>query len=282
VIRELAIVGVGLLGGSVAKAARLGGLARRIVGIGRDAGRLRPAVDDGTLDLAVTDLDAGVREAEFIVLAAPVLAIEGLLERVWRAAPAGALVTDVGSTKRNIVRAAERLAAARPLAFVGSHPMAGSEQAGYRVARADLFRGATVVVTPTESTELAALKKTTEFWEALGARVTALDPETHDRTVAAISHLPHLIACALVDGAGRVEPAALELAARGFRDTTRIAAGDPDMWTEIFLSNRDALSAGVAAFRQALADLEWVIATGGADALRAELARIKAARERLR
>jgi len=282
VIRELAIVGVGLLGGSVAKAARLGGLARRIVGIGRDAGRLRPAVDDGTLDLAVTDLDGGVREADFIVLAAPVLAIEGLLERVWRAAPAGALVTDVGSTKRNIVRAAERLAAARPLAFVGSHPMAGSEQAGYRVARADLFRGATVVVTPTESTELAALKKTTEFWEALGARVTALDPETHDRTVAAISHLPHLIACALVDGAGRVEPAALELAARGFRDTTRIAAGDPDMWTEIFLSNRDALSAGVAAFRQALADLERVIATGGADALRAELARIKAARERLR
>jgi len=282
VIRELAIVGVGLLGGSVAKGARLGGLARRIVGVGRNADRLRPAVDDGTLDLAVTDLDAGVREAEVIVLAAPVLAIEGLLERVWRAAPAGALVTDVGSTKRHIVRSAERLAAARPLAFVGSHPMAGSEQAGYRVARADLFRGATVVVTPTEATELAALKKTTEFWEALGARVTALDPETHDRTVAAISHLPHLIACALVDGAGRVEPAALELAARGFRDTTRIAAGDPDMWTEIFLANRDALSASVAAFRLALADLERVITAGGADALRAELARIKAARERLR
>jgi len=282
VIRELAIVGVGLLGGSVAKGARLGGLARRIVGVGRNADRLRPAVDDGTLDLAVTDLDAGVREAEVIVLAAPVLAIEGLLERVWRAAPAGALVTDVGSTKRHIVRSAERLAAARPLAFVGSHPMAGSEQAGYRVARADLFRGATVVVTPTEATELAALKKTTEFWEALGARVTALDPETHDRTVAAISHLPHLIACALVDGAGRVEPAALELAARGFRDTTRIAAGDPDMWTEIFLANRDALSASVAAFRLALADLERVITAGGADALRAELARIKTARERLR
>jgi len=282
VIRELAIVGVGLLGGSVAKGARLGGLARRIVGVGRNADRLRPAVDDGTLDLAVTDLDAGVREAEVIVLAAPVLAIEGLLERVWRAAPAGALVTDVGSTKRHIVRSAERLAAARPLAFVGSHPMAGSEQAGYRVARADLFRGATVVVTPTEATELAALKKTTEFWEALGARVTALDPETHDRTVAAISHLPHLIACALVDGAERVEPAALELAARGFRDTTRIAAGDPDMWTEIFLANRDALSASVAAFRLALADLERVITAGGADALRAELARIKAARERLR
>ena len=281
-IRQLAIVGVGLLGGSVAKAARLGGLARRIVGIGRDAGRLRPALDDGTLDLAVTDLDAGVREADFILLAAPVLTIEGLLERVWRAAPDGALITDVGSTKRNIVRAAERLAATRSLSFVGSHPLAGSEQAGYRVARADLFRGATVVVTPTEATELGALKKTTEFWEALGARVSSLDPETHDRTVAAISHLPHLIACALVDGAARVEPSALELAARGFRDTTRIAAGDPDMWTEIFLANRDALSATVEAFREALADLQRAIDAGQADALRAVLARIKATREQVR
>jgi len=282
VIRQLAIVGVGLLGGSVAKAARLGGLARRIVGIGRDAGRLRPALDDGTLDLAVTDLDAGVREADFILLAAPVLTIEGLLERVWRAAPDGALITDVGSTKRNIVRAAERFAATRSLSFVGSHPLAGSEQAGYRVARADLFRGATVVVTPTEATELGALKKTTEFWEALGARVSSLDPETHDRTVAAISHLPHLIACALVDGAARVEPSALELAARGFRDTTRIAAGDPDMWTEIFLANRDALSATVEAFREALADLQRTIDAGQADALRAVLARIKATREQVR
>jgi cyclohexadieny/prephenate dehydrogenase / 3-phosphoshikimate 1-carboxyvinyltransferase len=282
VIRQLAIVGVGLLGGSVAKAARSGGLARRIVGVGRDPERLRPAVDDGTLDTAVTDLDAGVREADVILLAAPVLAIEGLLERVWGAAANGALITDVGSTKRNIVRAAERLAVTRPLAFVGSHPLAGSEQAGYRVARADLFHGATVVVTPTEKTELAALKTTTELWEALGARVTSLDPETHDRTVAAISHLPHLIACALVDGAGRVEPGALELAARGFRDTTRIAGGDPDMWTEIFLANRDALTAGIEAFRQALGDLQRAIDAGRADALRAELARIKAIRERLR
>jgi cyclohexadieny/prephenate dehydrogenase / 3-phosphoshikimate 1-carboxyvinyltransferase len=282
VIRQLAIVGVGLLGGSVAKAARSGGLARRIIGVGRDPERLRPAVDDGTLDAAVTDLNAGVREADVVLLAAPVLAIESLLERVWRAAPDGALITDVGSTKRNIVRAAERLAATRSLAFVGSHPLAGSEQAGYRVARVDLFRGATVIVTPTERTELAALKKITELWEALGARVTALDPETHDRTVAAISHLPHLIACALVDGAGRVESAALEFAARGFRDTTRIAAGDPDMWTEIFLANRDALTAGIEAFREALADLQRVIDAGRVEPLRAELARIKAIREQLR
>jgi len=282
VIRELAVVGVGLLGGSVAKAARAGALARRIVGIGRDAARLQPAVDDGTLDAATTDLDAGVRQADFVLLSAPVLAIEGLLERVWRAAADGVVITDVGSTKGNVVRAAERLAARRPLAFVGSHPLAGSEQSGYRVARVDLFRGATVVVTPTDRTELRAVKAATEFWEALGARVSTLDPETHDRSVAAISHLPHLIACALVDGAARVDPAALELAARGFKDTTRIAAGDPDMWTEIFLANRTALSASVDAFGQALADLQRAIAAGDAATLRAVLARIKALREGLR
>lgn len=281
-IWELAIVGVGLLGGSVAKAARAGGLARRIVGIGRDAARLRPALEDGSLDAGTTDLAAGVSGADFILLAAPVVAIEGLLERAWRAAPDGAAVTDVGSTKRNVVRAAERLGAARPLAFVGSHPLAGSEQSGYRAARADLFRGATVVVTPTDRTELRALKAATEFWEALGARVIALDPETHDQAVAAISHLPHLLACALVDGVGRVDPSALALAARGFRDTTRIAAGDPDVWTEIFLTNRDALSASLAAFRQALADLERAIDAGSTDTLRAALTRIKATREALR
>ncbi|PYM93279.1 MAG: prephenate dehydrogenase/arogenate dehydrogenase family protein [Candidatus Rokuibacteriota bacterium] len=281
-IRELAVVGVGLLGGSVAKAARAGALAGRIVGIGRDAARLRPALDDGTLDAATTDLEVGVRQADFVLLAAPVLAIEGLLERVWHATSDGVVITDVGSTKGNIVRAAERLAAARPLAFVGSHPMAGSEQSGYRVARVDLFRGATVVVTPTDRTELRAVKAATEFWEALGARVSTLDPETHDRSVAAISHLPHLIACALVDGAGRVDPAALELAARGFKDTTRIAAGDPDMWAEVFLANRAALSACVDAFGRALADLQRAIDAGDADVLRAVLARIKAVREGLR
>jgi prephenate dehydrogenase len=160
----------------------------------------------------------------------------------------------------------------RQLAIVGVGLLGGS------VAKA----ARSVVVTPTEATELAALKKTTEFWEALGARVSSLDPETHDRTVAAISHLPHLVACALVDGAVRAEASALELAARGFRDTTRIAAGDPDMWTEIFLANRDALAATVGAFREALDDLQRVIDAGQADVLRAVLARIKATRDQLR
>jgi len=282
VIQTLAIVGVGLLGGSVAKAARAAALARTVVGVGRDAARLERALSDGALDRATTDLDAGVRGADFVLLAAPVLAIEALLERVWRAAPDGATLTDVGSTKAGIVRRGEALAAGRPLAFVGSHPMAGSEQSGYGAARADLFEGATVLVTPTDGTEPRALKAVTGFWEALGARVSALDPEAHDRAVAAISHLPHAVADALMDAVARFAPEALEFAARGFKDTTRIAASDPDMWAEIFLANRTALGASLGAFRQALATLEGAIAGGSREEIRALLARVKAAREALR
>jgi prephenate dehydrogenase len=282
VIQRLAIVGVGLLGGSVAKAARSGGLAREIVGVGRDEARLRAALRDGALDRATTDLDVGVRDADVVLLAVPVLAIEALLPRVWRTAADGVTVTDVGSTKTAIVRRADELAEGRPLAFVGSHPMAGSEQSGYGVARADLFRAATVIVTPTDRTEPRAVKAVTEFWEAMGARVSALDPETHDAVVAAISHLPHLVAYALVDGVARFEPAALALAARGFKDTTRIAASDPDVWTEIFLANRAPLAVSLDAFRQALAELERAITGGSAAELRAALARTKATRETMR
>ena len=280
-IRRLAVIGVGLLGGSVAKAARTNGVARAVIGIGRDVGRLRAAVDDGAIDEATSDLAAGVRDADFVVLGAPVRAIEDLLERVWPALGEDALVTDVGSSKAAIVRKAESLARATPRAFVGSHPMAGSEKSGYGVARADLFQGALVVVTPTEASAPGAVKTVTAFWEQLGARVTALDPESHDAAVAAISHLPHLVACALVDGVVRESPGALAVAARGFRDTTRIAAGDPTMWQEIFLANKAPLRASLAAFRRSLDELEALIEAGDPAAVEAALLRIKQARERL-
>jgi prephenate dehydrogenase len=282
VIQRLAIVGVGLLGGSVAKAARSGPLAREIVGVSRDPARLGAALRDGVLDRATANLDAGVRDADVVLLAVPVLAIAALLPRVWRAAADGSIVTDVGSTKAAIVRRADELSEERTLAFVGSHPMAGSEQSGYGAARADLFRAATVIVTPTDRTEPHAVKAVTGFWEAMGARVSTLDPETHDAAVAAISHLPHLLAYALVDGVARFEPAALELAARGFKDTTRIAASDPDVWAEIFQANRASLAASLEAFRRALAELEGTITRGSAAELRAALARIKATREAIR
>jgi prephenate dehydrogenase len=190
-------------------------------------------------------------------------------------------VTDVGSAKAGIVRAAERLAGERRIGFVGSHPMAGSEQSGYAVARADLFEGATVIVTPTDATDGGAVKRVTEFWEAVGARVTPLDPALHDRVVAAISHLPHLVAYALVDSVVRLDGTALDLAARGFKDTTRIAASDSQVWREIFLTNREALGQALGAFRQALAELEALVAAGAGDRLADKLAEIKAVREGL-
>jgi prephenate dehydrogenase len=282
VIERLAIVGVGLLGGSLAKAARAHAIARQIVGIGRDEGRMRPAVTDGTLDRVTTDLADGLRGADRVVLAATVLANEALLPAVWRAAASGAIVTDVGSTKRGIVAVADGLAPGRrDVQFVGSHPMAGSEKAGYAVARVDLFQGATVVVTPGESGTPAAVKSVSELWAAVGARVVTLEPDAHDRAVAAISHLPHVVAWALVDAVGRFEPDAFAVAARGFKDTTRIAAADPDVWREILLGNRDAVVASVAAFRAALDDLERLVAQGDGAALTALLARVKAAREKL-
>jgi prephenate dehydrogenase len=281
VIQRLAVVGVGLLGGSLALAARAHGLAREIVGVGRDRGRLEAPLRAGAVDRVTTSIAEGVRDADVIVLAATVLANERLLGEVWGAMTPGALVTDVGSTKRGIVSVAERLAAAQPRAFVGSHPMAGSEQSGFGVARADLFRGATVIITPTDASDPAAVKGVTALWETLGARVSALDPDTHDRVVAAISHLPHVAAWALVDAVGRFEPGALAFAARGFRDTTRIAASDPAMWTDILLGNRDAIVASLVAFRGALDDLEGLVTAGDRAGIEALLARLKAQREGL-
>ena len=280
-IRRLTLLGLGLLGGSVAKAARAEGLAREIVAVGRRRESLEPALQDGAVDRITTDVAEGLAGSDFCVLATPVATLGSLLTEVWRAAPDDAVLTDVGSTKAAIVRTAEALHRSRPLAFIGGHPMAGSEQSGYRVARANLFRGALVVLTPTDASEPPALKRVTLFWESLGARVTTLDPVTHDRAVAAISHLPHLVADALVDAVIRMDPNFLSVAATGFRDTTRIAAGNAQVWREIFQENRQALGEALKAFREALDDLDRLIAAGDAAAVERELDRIKRVRERL-
>jgi prephenate dehydrogenase len=279
VIRRLSLVGLGLLGGSVAKAVRARGLADEIVAVGRDRERLEPARRDGVVDHITTDLEAGVGGADFCLLATPVATLTALMPAVWGALPAAAVLTDVGSTKAAIVRAAERLDERRPLAFVGSHPMAGSEQAGYPVSRPDLFQGATVIITPTERTDSHAVKRVGAFWEALGGRLVILDPLTHDRATAAISHLPHLVADALVDAVVRMDPRFFEVAGRGFKDTTRIAASDARVWREIFQDNRAGLAEALAAFRAALEELERLIATEDGAAIEGALDRIRHFRE---
>jgi len=251
------------------------------VGIGRNPASLAPALSEGAVDSVTTDLRAGLGAADMIVLATPVATLEQQMSAVWSAAEPHALVTDVGSTKAAIVRVAETLSAARPLDFVGSHPMAGSNLSGFGVARADLFRGATIILTPTDRTARDAVKRVTEFWEAVGGRVVSMDPATHDRAVAAVSHLPHLVADALVDAVIRMDPQFFDVAARGFKDTTRIAASNPTVWREIFEENHEALAEAVAAFRAALDNLERVLRAGDASRIEAELERIRAVRARL-
>jgi len=281
VIRRLAVVGLGLLGGSVAKAARAESLAREIVGVGRNPASLAPALSEGAVDRVTTDLREGLTGADMVVLATPVATLEHQMPAVWQAAEPQALITDVGSTKAAIVRVAETLCATRPLDFVGGHPMAGSNLSGFAVARADLFRGATIILTPTDRTARDAVKRVTEFWEAAGGRVVTMDPATHDRAVATISHLPHLVADALVDAVVRMDPQFFDVAAQGFKDTTRIAASSPTVWREIFEGNREALAEAVAAFRAALDGLERVLRSGDASRIEAELERIRMIRARL-
>jgi len=281
VIGRLSIVGLGLLGGSVAKAARAASLAQEIVGVGRNPKSLEPALRERAVDRITTDLAEGVRGADMIVLATPVATLERQLPAVWEAASSHALLTDVGSTKAGIVRAAEALGASRPLGFVGSHPMAGSNLSGFSVARADLFSGATVILTPTDRTPSEPIKRVTEFWEAMGGRVTVMDPATHERAVAAISHLPHLVVDALVAAVVDMDPRFLDVAARGFKDTTRIAASDPAVWREIFQQNREALAEAIAAFRGALGRLEGILAAGDGAAIESALEAIRKTRAEL-
>jgi len=276
-LSRLTVVGLGLLGGSVARAARARGVAREIVAVGRTPATLARARAAGVVDTTTHDLATGVRGAELVVLCAPAGALPGLVRAAWPHLGAGALLTDVGSVKAPVVAAAEACPAG-PAAFVGSHPMAGSERSGFDAAGADLFEGRLTLLTPTERTPGGALARVTAFWEALGSQVRLLTPEAHDRGVAAISHLPHLAAYGLVAAA---DAEALPLAAAGFQDTTRIAASPEALWTDIFRENRDALLAVLARYRGLLAHWEDLIRNGEWEALEAGLARARERREKL-
>lgn len=255
---SIAIVGVGLIGGSIGLAARERGVARRVIGIGRDADRLAVARRRDAASDVTTDLAFGVAEAELTIVCTPVGRIAEDVRRVTAHCPPGALVTDAGSTKATIVRAVGE-SLPRGVSFVGSHPMAGSEKTGVESARADLFEGRVVVVTPTASTPASVFERIVDFWRSLGARVERLSPEEHDSEVAAISHLPHLVAAALAAATPR---AALRLAAGGWEDTTRVAAGDVELWRQILTENREPLLRSLDPFVDWVARFRSALETG--------------------
>jgi prephenate dehydrogenase len=243
----VAIVGVGLIGGSIGLALRERSLARSVVGIGRRQVSLDTALRQGAIDRATTDLAEGVAAAELVVVCTPVDTVVELVVGAASASPASALITDAGSTKQVIVTAIEKLLPARGHGptFVGSHPVAGDHRSGPVHARADLLDGRTVVVTPIDSTPLSAVDRISGFWRSLGAMVTIMTPAEHDAALAATSHLPHLVAAAL---AAATPPLLLPLAASGWRDTTRVAGANPDLWRPIFSSNRHEVLAALDRF----------------------------------
>ena len=266
---RVAIVGVGLIGGSLGLALRGRGMAREVVGIGRSEASLERAVTHGAITRYTTDLRYGIREADLVVLATPISRILSDLERLNDGLSPECVVTDVGSTKSDIARAGDE--AVPGGRFVPGHPMAGSEKSGVDAARADLFNGATWALTATEMTNPEALGRVRDMAVGVGAHVREFSPEAHDRAVAVTSHLPHVLAYALAAVAGgRVaeEPQLFDLAAGSFASGTRVAHSDPDLWVEIALANRKALAEAV---RESRAQLDHALAAldqGDTDALR--------------
>jgi prephenate dehydrogenase len=234
----LTVVGVGLIGGSIGQAALKRGAVRRVIGVDRNAQSLATAQKIGALDEFTVDLADGVRGAALVIFCTPVDEIARQARQAALSCRKGTLLTDAGSTKANIVRDLEGQLP-EGIQFVGSHPLAGSEKRGPEYASADLFEDKITIVTRTAHTDASAVERISEFWKALGSEVRYLDPEMHDCALATTSHLPHLAAAAL---AGLLPPAWQPFAASGFRDTTRIAAGDPALWAAICRENALAIS----------------------------------------
>ncbi len=279
ILDTLAIVGTGLIGGSFALALKQAGAVREVLGVGRNPARLTVARELGLIDRAVDWPQAG--EADCILLALPVGETEAVLRRLAPHLKPGAIVTDAGSTKANVVEAARAALGERFADFVPGHPIAGSEQSGPGAARADLYRGKRVVLTPQADTRADAVATVRALWEAAGAQVETLDPVQHDRIFAAVSHLPHLAAYALVDDLARRADGDtfFRFAASGFRDFTRIAGSSPEMWRDIALANRAAVLAELDAYLDALQTLRQSIAGEDAVALLEIFSRARAARE---
>ena len=259
--KKISIIGVGLLGGSLGLAAKQRKLASEIAGYVRRAASLRECEKAGAVDYATTDLLAAVSGADLVILCTPLAQMRAIVERMLPALKRGAIVTDVGSVKASVVRDVESLVKSAGAHFIGSHPMAGGEQAGVLAARADLFECAMCVVTPTKKSNPTARRKVEQFWAALDGRVLRLTPELHDVFVSRTSHLPHVAAAALASLVlNPAHPEAqADLCATGFRDTTRIASGSPEMWRDISLANRKNLARelgvlvrGLEKFQQAL------------------------------
>jgi prephenate dehydrogenase len=266
--KKVSIIGVGLLGGSLGQALRKHKLAGEVVGCVRRKETITEAKRAGAVDSATLDFSAGVKGADLIILCTPIGQMRRTLQALRPHIKRGAIITDVGSVKGSVVRELESLAAKAGAHFVGSHPMAGSEKTGVSAARSDLYDGAACIITPTKKSNPKAVQTIQALWKALGARVVKLSPDKHDQLVARSSHLPHLLAAQLVNHTlGNGQPAQALLCATGFRDTTRIASGSPEMWRDIAVANRAHLAKSLGIFITELSALQKQVRAGNEKAL---------------
>jgi len=273
--RHVTIIGAGLLGGSAGLAIKRAWKGVYVAGVGRRRASLRAALKVGAIDSAHLEAAGPASHSDLIILATPVGAFGRYLREIAPHLPRGAVVTDVGSTKAAVVRTAEAILG-RGGPFVGSHPIAGSEQKGPAFARADLFAGATCILTPTAATPAALVRKVEHFWRRLGMRTVRMNSAAHDRTLAAVSHLPHAVAALLMLLPAK---AALKVSGGGLRDMTRLAGGDAEVWRDIFLTNRQAMLAAIDAFDEHLMTLRDLIEVGDGEGLLRLLAAAKKRRE---
>ena len=272
----VAIVGVGLIGGSIGLALQARRLAGRVIGIGRSAASLAAARRAKVVTETAVDLAAAAAEADLVVVATDVGTITTLLDRIDEAVRPGTLITDAGSTKASIVAAWEKRRRTRCGRFVGSHPIAGSHKSGPAAADAALFEGRIAVVTPARATPAADAEAICGFWAALGSTVFMIDPKEHDKLLAATSHAPHLIAAAI---ALATPAAARQFTAGGWRDTTRIAAGDPELWADILLDNAAQVAKALARIATGAEKMLAAIEAGDRRRLMTLLARAKEDRD---
>lgn len=284
--KQVAIIGVGLIGGSLGMIIRRKALADHVIGIGRRIENLKTAVELGAIDRYVADAKEGVRGADLVILATPVDTYERHLKEWAHCLAPGAIVSDVGSVKGPLV---ERSEAAVPAGvhFVGAHPIAGKEKTGVAAGSDQLFKGARCILTPTKQTNPQALERVRQLWEETGSILLTMDPYVHDQILGAVSHLPHVAAFALMNALADLrdhQVAALDLAGHsggGLRDTTRIAASSPEMWRDIFLWNRDNVVSYIDQYERALEELKQLIKAGDAAGIEKALERAKGEREKL-
>ena len=266
---QLGVIGVGLMGGSFALALKRAGLVKRVVGYSKSPSTTERARKMGVIDVAAESALLAVSGSDIVLMAVPVSASESTFKAIRHMVEPGVLFMDVGSTKRDVVDAARRVLKERASAFVPAHPIAGKEVAGVAHADASLYTGRQVIITPLPQTSPELIQKATDVWSAIGAQVLRMTAENHDAAFAAVSHLPHMLAFAFFSSVAK-QPAGkdfLSLAGPGFRDFTRIAASDPEVWRDILMSNREEILKQSMRFRHTLDALEHVIKTGNAEAL---------------